>query len=88
MKTTLMGMKQDRHDLLFSFASKLASHFKGDGPLIEGHLEEVAGNDPKMKKKVKDCLKSLEQVRADIKVERWRGEPGVSLLSLRWRLLN
>ena len=61
MKARLMGMKEGRHDLLFDFACDLASHFKGERSLVERHLDEVAGNDPKMKKKVKDCLKSLEK---------------------------
>ena len=60
-KATLMGMKEGRHDLFYEFALGLAFHFKGDGSLVERHLEDVAGTDPKMKKKVKDCLKSLEK---------------------------
>ena len=59
MKATLMGMKEGRHDLLFDFACDLACHFKGDRSLVERHLDDVAGSDPKMEKKVKDCLKSL-----------------------------
>ena len=61
MKATLMGMNEGRHDLLFSFACGLAFHFKGERSLVERHLYDVAGTDPKMKKKVKDCLKSLER---------------------------
>ena len=38
--------------------------------LVERHLNDVAGNDPKMKKKVKDCLKSLERY-GRICFERW-----------------
>lgn len=61
MKSTLMGMKENRHALLFDFACGLASHFKGESSLVEKHLNDVAGIDPKMRRKVKDALKSLER---------------------------
>ena len=61
MKTTLTGMNEGRHDLLFDFAGKLTSHFKGERSLVERHLYDMARADPKMEKKIKDCLKSLEK---------------------------
>ena len=56
-----MGMKEGRHYPLYDFARGLAFHFKGERSVVEQHLYDVAGNDPKMEKKVKDCLKSLER---------------------------
>jgi len=61
MKSTLMGMTENRHALLFDFACGLASHFKGERSLVEKHLKDLAGIDPKMRRKVKDALKSLER---------------------------
>jgi hypothetical protein len=61
MKATIMGMKEGRHDILFRFACGLAHHFKGDRALVERHLDDLARADPKMEKKIKDCLKSLER---------------------------
>jgi hypothetical protein len=61
MKATLMGMKEGRHELFYEFARRLAFHFKGDGSLVERHLDDVAGTDPKMKRKVKGYLQSLEK---------------------------
>ena len=47
--------------MCFDFASKLASHFKGESSLVEKHLNDVAGIDPKMRRKMKDALKSLQR---------------------------
>ena len=60
-KGMLMGMTENRHDLLYEFARGLAFHFKREASLVEKHLGEVAGNDPKMGKKVKDCMNSLRR---------------------------
>jgi len=60
-KSTLMGMKENRHDLLFDFACGLAFHFKGNESVIEKHLEDVAARDSKMRRKAKDALKSLRR---------------------------
>src|SRR5208337_2570828 len=61
LKSTLMGMKENRHALFFDFASKLASLFKGERSLVEKHLKDVADTDARMRRKVKDALKSLER---------------------------
>jgi hypothetical protein len=61
MKATLKRMKEGRHYPLYEFARGLAFHFKGDRALVERHLYDVAGTDPKMKRKVKDCMNSLEK---------------------------
>ena len=41
--------------------SGIAFHFKGERSLVERHLYDMARADPKMEKKIKDCLKSLER---------------------------
>lgn len=59
-KAKLMGMRENRHDPFFRFAVRL----KGLGlsfPEIDGHLHQVAGLDPKMRKKARDNMKSLRR---------------------------
>jgi hypothetical protein len=60
-KGMLMGMTENRHDLFYEFARGLAFHFKREVSLVEKHLREVAGNDPKVRKWVGDALKSLRR---------------------------
>ncbi len=63
MKADLMSMKENRHNLFWDFGVRLRRHFRWDFTKVSEHYYDVAGSDPKMRKKASDNLKTLSKGR-------------------------
>jgi len=60
LKSTLRSMTSNRHQLFFELGVMMARKYGYPMPEVERNLFEVAGSDPKMRKKARDIMRSLK----------------------------